>query len=916
MQEAAGKVIGRDAVLGEVSAFLTAATHEFAQLTVLGEPGIGKTTVLQEAVRLARARGAGAMVTRPSESEATLSLAALTDLFDPVDDAMIAQREAVSAALLRVPAEHGGIDERALCASVLSLLRLMAADGPVVVAIDDAQWLDSASARVLSFAARRLQTEAIGLLLTVRTGTTPPLSFDVAADPHRRSTIQLGPLTLAALHELIKQRTQRSLPRHILVQIARASSGNALYALEIAAELAVRDGDGDRLPVPSSLTDLVAARVRRLSPASRRAVLIAAALANPTIDLVDPASLRPAERAGLIRVEGSRIRFVHPLFASAVYGQADESERRRLHRRLAEAVTQPEEQARHAALGAAEPDEAIAGTLHAAAAQASWRGAPDAAAELFELSVALTPADNAADRALRSLAAAHCWFDTGDLVRSQAILVQAVSEPPSGQLRAQALQLLGQIHARRSSFTQATHVTFEALALAGDDTELRAALELDLAYYCVSLADLAGAQRHATAAVTAAEAAAVPGALADALAVLTIAEFLCGQGLDETRMQRARALEDPRRVRAWQMRPSFVHGLMQLWTGRLDDALSIFDQIYKETRERGEESAIPFLCLYMTWTCLWRGDISEAAGHADEARQTAALLDDPAAQGTSLAASALVHAHDGSAALAQQEAISAVGCFQGIDWPSGTVWPLWALALAELANGNPAAVDAALGPLAGMLASMGERDPVLGVFLPDHVEALVELGQLDRAEPLVAWLEQRGAELDRAWAIAAGARCRGLLLAARRDQEGALAALASAIAAHDRVAMPFERARTLLILGRVQRRSGQRGRAEATLRDALMTFDRLGTPAWAARTRAELDRLGRRAAMPGLLTPSEERVAELAASGLSNKEIAERAFLTTKAVEANLTRVYRKLDIRSRGGLERALRGVGQERRR
>jgi DNA-binding CsgD family transcriptional regulator len=912
MQEDVGRVIGRDAALGEVSAFLSAAAHEFAQLTILGEPGIGKTTVWQEALRQARTRGAGAMLTRPSESEATLSLAALTDLFETVSEAWIdrlpvPQREAISAALLRTPAARRGIDERALCASVLSLLRLLAADGPVIIAVDDAQWLDSASARVLRFAARRLHGEAVGFLLTVRTGTTPPSGIDLAADPNRRRTIQLGPLTLAAVHELIKQRTQRSLPRHVLVQILRASGGNALYALEIAEELAVRDSEGDRLPVPSSLTDLVAARVRRLPPASRRAVLVAAALANPTIDLVDTAALRPAERAGLVRVEGTRIRFVHPLFASAVYGQADDAERRHLHRRLAEAATEPEERARHAALGAAEPDEAIAGNLHEAATLASWRGAPDAAAELFELSVALTPASNSGDRALRLLAAARRWFDAGDLVRSQTMLTRSLSETPSIHVRAQALQLLAQIHARRSSFTQATHVTFQALEIAGDDIELRAALELDLAYYYVSLGDFAGAQGHASAAVTATEAAAMPGALADALAVLTIAEFLCGRGLNETRIQRALALEDPTRARTWQNRPSFIAGLLLLWTGRLEEARSAFGRLHAENRERGEESSVPFLCLYLTWTYIWAGDLAAAAACADEARQTADLLDDPAARATAFAASALVHAHDGSTEVAHQEAMEAIGCFQGLDWPSGTLWPLWALALAELSQGNPAAVAAALEAPANMVFEMGELDPVLGVFLPEYIEALVELGRLERAEALTAWLERRGAELDRAWAIAAAGRCRGLLRAAMGDKEGALAALVASTSAHQRVDMPFEAARTLLILGRLLRRSGQRGRAEATLRQALATFDRVGAPVWAARTERELDRLGHRIGLPEALTPTEERVADLAASGLSNREIAQRAFLTTKAVEANLTRIYRKLDIRSRGGLARAL---------
>lgn len=160
------------------------------------------------------------------------------------------------------------------------------------------------------------------------------------------------------------------------------------------------------------------------------------------------------------------------------------------------------------------------------------------------------------------------------------------------------------------------------------------------------------------------------------------------------------------------------------------------------------------------------------------------------------------------------------------------------------------------------------------------------------------------------------ARCRGLLHAARGDIDGALTALEGAIAQHDRCTMPFERARTLLVLGRVQRRRGARGRARVTLDEALIAFQQFGAPLWSEQARREIERLGRRAASPDALTPAEIRVAELAASGLANTEIAKRSFLSTKAVEANLTRVYRKHGIRSRGGLARALQAPesGQSR--
>ncbi|MGA8521756.1 MAG: LuxR C-terminal-related transcriptional regulator, partial [Candidatus Dormiibacterota bacterium] len=279
----------------------------------------------------------------------------------------------------------------------------------------------------------------------------------------------------------------------------------------------------------------------------------------------------------------------------------------------------------------------------------------------------------------------------------------------------------------------------------------------------------------------------------------------------------------------------------------------------------------------------------------------------PAAHAIALAAGALVHAHDGSIDLAREEALGSIRLFQELGWAMGTGWPLWALGLAELSTGNPAAVDAALGPLATMLTAMGGGDPFLGVCLPEEIEALVELGHRDRAESLIDWLEGRGTELDRAWALATAGRCRGLLYASGGDVNRALDALGGALAAHDRCAMPFERARTLLVLGRVQRRGGMRGEARATLSEAIAAFEEFGAPIWAERARSERARLGGRSASSQRLTPTELRVAELAAAGLANREIAERVFLTTKAVESNLTRVYRKLDIRSRGGLARAL---------
>jgi DNA-binding CsgD family transcriptional regulator len=907
-------VIGRDAELAVVDAFVDGSDGGLRVLTIEGEPGIGKTTLWQEGVHRARDRGATVLVARPAEAETGLSFSGLTDLFDAVPADVRArlpepQRDALAAALLQVPAPAGGMDDRAVCASVLSLLRLLAAERPVVVAVDDAQWLDPPTARTLAFAVRRLEREAIEFLVAVRVMAETPLpSFDRAAGPGRRQVVPVGPLTVAALHQVIKQHTGCSLSRATVVQVERVCDGNPFYAIEIASEMNRRPAAGGRVPVPANVHGLVEGRLARLPAATQRALLAAAALSQPTVALVDRAALIPAEDQGFISVEQGRIRFAHPLFAAAIYGRADAPTRRRLHRRLARLVADPEERARHLALGARPPDAAVAAELDAAAELAGRRGASEAAAGLVELALGLTPPDDAAGQRRRLVAASRYWFNAGDLARAQTMLEQALASMPGGLLRGQALQLLGEVHAMRSSFAEALGCASQALAEA-DDPALRAGVALDLMYCCINMVDFEGAQVHARAAIEAAELSGRTDVLADALTGLTLASFLGGRGLDEQRLARALALDDPARsgTGSFVVRAGLISGMLLLWTGHPGKALARLSEFRAQALARGEESALPVLTIFLVWACLWRGDIDGAARFAGEALETATLVGDAAATAMGLAVSALVHAHDGSYALARQQAAEALAIFDDLRWASGTIWPRWALGLTELGCGKPAAVDAVLGPLADMITSAG-TDVALGIFLPDEIEALIELGQHGRARALTSWLEDRGNQQSRPWVLAVAGRCRGLLHAAEGDNEAALAALRRALAEHDRLgALPFDRARTLLVLGRVLRRTGKRTPARAALTEALTIFRQTGAPAWAQRAEADLNRLGGRAARTDALTPTEAQVAELAAAGLSNQEIADQAFLSVKTVEANLTRVYRKLAIRSRAALAHAL---------
>jgi predicted ATPase len=401
-------VVGRDTELSAIERFLDALPAGPSGLVVEGEAGIGKTTLWVEAVRAAEARAQRVLRARPAESEAKLSYAALADLvgsaFDETRGALPAPQEsALATALLRAETDEPA-DARTTATALVGVLTALAAERPSLIAVDDVQWLDPASARALEFAARRLPPQ-VGLLVTRRTegGEEAPLGLGRALPEERLQRLVPRPLSLGALHHLIGNRLETVPSRPTLVRIAAASGGNPFFALEIARALTREGGDrglGDPLPVPRDLQELVLARVRALPAAAQKATLVAAALSRPTVATVAGAlepdcdalsALAAAEEGGVLASERGRIRFTHPLLASAVYGAAPESRRRQLHRRLAEVVTDVEERARHLAASVTEPDEATAAELEDAARGAAQRGAHDAAAELFEAARRLTP---------------------------------------------------------------------------------------------------------------------------------------------------------------------------------------------------------------------------------------------------------------------------------------------------------------------------------------------------------------------------------------------------------------------------------------------------------------------------------------------------------------------------------------------
>ncbi len=396
---------------------------------------------------------------------------------------------------------------------------------------------------------------------------------------------------------------------------------------------------------------------------------------------------------------------------------------------------------------------------------------------------------------------------------------------------------------------------------------------------------------------------------AQALAVRTVARFLGGHGLSEGDLRRALELEDPGYPGAMMMRPRTIAGLIALWTGQPAEALEVLDRQRKDAIEQGRETDSSLMSVNVVWAAVWKGDIRLSLSLAEEAQRTAAQLEDRMATALACTASSLANAYAGNETKARADAATACGLFDQMMWRAGSIWVLWALGFLELSLGHHAAVDAVLGPLGAMVGDMSAADPAVAVFLPDHIEALTALGRLDRAQELLGAFEAQARAVGRTWALAASWRCAALLRSARGDTDGALAAIQEALLLQEHLELPFERARALFELGRLQRRRKQRLLARQTLSRAYDDFCSLGTPLWATRCRGELARVAGRATPTGL-TATEEGIARLAADGLTNKAIALRSSVTVKTVEANLARAYRKLDVSSRAQLARALDAV------
>ncbi len=634
------KVAGRDQELEAASAFLEAMVRGPAGLVYAGEPGIGKTTLWMETIARARERSVTVLSARPVLAEARFAFAGLGDLLEPVAGDLLSrlpepQRRALAVTLLREDPGSRRLDQRAAGAATIGILRELARTAPVLVAVDDLQWLDRPSARVLEFAARRLERLPVGLLGCERTGAGPKprLELEHALPEGVVRRVLLGPLDVAALDQIVAARLGRTPPRRILGRIGQVAGGNPFLAVEITRALPDYPGPGLAvLPLPDNLRELVAARVRALPEQVRHALLPVAVLRSATVELVAAGmggtvsasrrALDQAAAAGIVEVVDSHVRFTHPLFAAAMYSSAEARDRRHAHRRLAGAVDDVEERAWHLAFAAEGADAQLATVLDAAAEHARARGAPETACELTEQALRLTPPGQVAEAQQRSIQAAEYHYHAGEPRRARDLLNAVLKQEPVSHMRAEALRLLGEILYHEQSFSEAVQLFGQALEHGGNDAALASAIELHLTYATNAAGDFAGAERHARRALAMAEQVGDQPRLAEALAVSAIVGCMLGRGLDEAAVDRAIMLEDQQRQTSVEMRPSLIAGLLMLYDGRLERACQLLGDLRQRILDRGEESDLPYVSACLGWAQCWRGDLGAAERYADEALET------------------------------------------------------------------------------------------------------------------------------------------------------------------------------------------------------------------------------------------------------------------------------------------------------
>ncbi len=889
-------------------------------LIMEGEAGAGKTSLLDYVS--AHARDLQILRAQGAECEQDLPFAGLADLLGPVLGYMEAlpgpQRTALASALAIGPAVPG--DLFTVCAATLSLLAAAAAARPVLVMVDDAHWLDVASARAVEFTARRLGRYAIGLIVVLR--HTPPGASWPAY--HRPGASPAGTMLVVGLDEGAARQllagTGRGIAPSVAQRLVEGTGGNPLALIELPAALTQPQLSGltvlpEPLPVSAAMRRAFALRFDALDDDTRRTLLLAAAavvdlgtLRRASALLSLAGDLTAAEYANLVRVRDGQVEFTHPLVRSACYYAAGPDDRRAAHHALA-AVTDPERQpirrAWHLAAAAAGADEEVADSLEQAARVATGQNAFGAASRAYQRAAELSIDE---DRRLsRWVAAGQAAHLSGDPEGAIRMLRRALDLAPDPLTRADAEVLL----ARAAVYAAPSIELVRELTDAAD-----AVLGLDTARAAVLLASASDVSRIVGQTGLAAETARRAVSLAGSggigwllshtsLAQVTIAtggraagRRILSRVLDHPGAKRRDPVMDLIKVRC---------GQALIWCEEHQQAEEVLRSVVESARA-GHRGADVRYALASLGDLYFRMDNwGQALADATEAVELTTDLGIRSDLGWAFASIARVEAAVGAEGASREHIARAVSLARPRKMAS-----VWATALAasgflELGLANYARAAADLAQVADQMSAQGIREPYLLTWRPDFIESLVWLGRRTEAHEQLETLDAEAASTGSHWATVAVARCRGLLA---DTPHRAVGRLGEAVAIAEASAGKFEQARARLCLGQALRVVRRHDAARHELRDAHVLFELLGAGPWAARAAAELTRLNANTARrpdwaDARLTPQELRVARHVAEGLSNQEVATRLFVSPKTIEVHLGHIYDKLGVHTRTSLAR-----------
>jgi DNA-binding CsgD family transcriptional regulator/tetratricopeptide (TPR) repeat protein len=900
------EIVSREEELASLHAFLGRSEVGPAALVLEGEAGIGKSTLWLAGVAQARALGMRVLSTRPAEAERGLPHVGLGDLFENVlDDVLptlsIPRRHALEVALLLDEATADAVDPRALGIATRSALQLLAEDKPLLLAIDDLQWLDASSAGALAFALRRLASNTVLLLLARRPVTgLQPSAFEQALGTDRVQLLHVGPLSLGALHRLLHDRLDRHFARQTLLRIHERSGGNPFFALELARALAIEGGPVQALAVPATLEDLVRTRLSGLPATTRQALGLASALGTPSEALLQRAGVVPdaldaAVVANVIERDNGTIRFTHPLLSSVLYNDLGE-ERRSIHARIAELVEDPLLRARHLALSTDTPDAVIAGVLDDAAKLAGDRGASAAAAELAEQALRLTPPDEPDAGHRRALGAARAHHAAGEWTRARTLASDLLAQTGIGALRAEVLVLLAELE----SVSDAIALLEDALREAVSRPALQSVIQCRLAWATRFRKGYVQAVEHARAAFELADGLDDEQLRKRAEAVHAVLGWFVGDVYAPPLPERTRDFANAVGGQQLVQEATFAVVSSLASSSRGDEARALLEREHREWCERDEPRGARALW-GLSWVEFWAGNWALAAEYAGRAYDISIQYGLEVAQDH--LPIALVAVHRGELELAREHSERALELAEE-QFALHPPQHLAILGLAALWSGDIAAGADWLEKADQQAMTLGWGEPSIRWWSADYAEVLLEFGRIDDGVRVIDAWELDAARLGREWVLAHVTRCRGLVAAAEGNVDRAALLLQQAVAEHDEVGDRFGEARALLALGIVLRRARQKRAAREALERALEGFYAVGASGWAVETRTELGRVGGRTREEGL-TAAERRVAVLVAAGRTNREVAAALFLGERTVASHLTHIYAKLGVRSRTELAR-----------